>query len=1419
MGGQTCTNIARLNGDGTFDTNFNAGANGSVYCFSLQSDGRVLVGGSFSILDGQPHLNIGRLNQDGTIDSSFNPTAGTSGSAVYSLANQIDGRIVLGGYFTALNGQTRNYLGRLNGDGSLDSSFDPGANSFVYAVGIQADGAILAGGWLSTLGGLSRDSIGRVSNTGTTTQSLTITDTNIIWNRTGVGPEVWRTSFEETTNGTNWIYLGDGQRITNGWNLQGVQIISNSTIRARGYVTGGEYNGSSWFIEQLTGPGYLPFVSGQPNYFTNNAGSTLNLSVQISGYPTPNLLWLKDGLPLANGVRISGVNSPYLTVSNVFGADSGAYSVVVSNYLGGSTSIVAIASVIDPVITNQPVGQTIYAGSTATLSVGSVGTTPLSYQWLKNGNPPDGTNATGTQSPRLTLNSTLSADSASYSVLVSNLFGCVTSSVVTLNIKDPAIVTWPSSQTVNPGQNVTFTTTVRGTLPLTIQWFKNGTAINNATNSTFVITNVTQSDVASYWVVASNIVGVATSGVAVLSFNQAVVDPSDPSFPMMLIGGVSAPVINALIPQSNGKLLIGGWFATINNQPFFNIGRLNADATPDVSFRAATDYGVSCMAVQTDGKLLIGGGFTTVNGTARKYLARLNTDGSLDSGFAPIISSGVTCIAIQANGKILIGGSFTNVTSQLERYMARLNTDGTVDNTFSANTTYSSYGYLVPQCIALQSDDRIIIGGSFRTQYGNDFNIARLNTNGVVDSSFYGSADSSSSGNVSSLCVQPDNKIILVGNFNILSGYQSGNDIGRLNSDGSYDNTFHASTTIPTGCIGLQSDGMVLVGGYYYQNVVRFKTTGVQDTAFAPGSLFSVNTFAEQADGKIFGATLLTTNGYKFSFIRRIVNPTISTQSVFYAGSSIYWLRSGSSPEIQTSIFEVSTNGNDWITLGSGQRTTNGWKFTGISLPANYSVRARGRTVTGQNNGSSWLVESIAGLPAITTQPAGQTNNAGSTFGLSVQAGGSSTLVYQWFKDGLPMSDNTQIVGSKTASLIVNNALGQNSGVYSLVVSNAYGHVTSSNAFVQIIDPIIITQPTTQTAISGQTTTFNVGAFGTQPFSFQWRKNGVNILNAQSQFLSITNAQKTDVAFYDVIITNVYGSVTSQVASLTFQISPDSFYMTADDAISSIIPLADGKILVGGSFTNINGKYRANLARLNPDGSLDLTFSPITSYGVSCLIAQPDGNYLVGGGYATNLARVNRFGTLDAAFNAGVDSSVYSMALQQDGKIVIAGNFTRVSGITNKYICRVNSDGTLDASFTAKANSFVMGLALQPDGKLLVGGNFTNLSGVACSRIGRLNSDGTFDSTFSASANSYPTDIALQPDGKILVAGGFTNLCGQIRQRIGRLNSDGTLDLTFNPAASSTVSSIALQADGKIVIGGSFRTVAGLLGPRSLDHL
>ena len=78
---------------------------------------------------------------------------------VYSLAVQADGKILVGGYFTTLGGQTRNYLGRLNPDGTLDTGFNPGANSYVFSLAVQADGKILVGGQFTTLGGQTRNGI------------------------------------------------------------------------------------------------------------------------------------------------------------------------------------------------------------------------------------------------------------------------------------------------------------------------------------------------------------------------------------------------------------------------------------------------------------------------------------------------------------------------------------------------------------------------------------------------------------------------------------------------------------------------------------------------------------------------------------------------------------------------------------------------------------------------------------------------------------------------------------------------------------------------------------------------------------------------------------------------------------------------------------------------------------------------------------------------------------------------------------------------------------------------------------------------------------------------------------------------------------------------------------------------------------
>jgi len=177
--------IGRLNADGSLDTSFvSDGANNRVSALVIQPDGKILVVGSFTTLGfgggmvgSAPRNYIGRLNANGSLDTNFDPGAGgTSGGDVRSLALQASGKILVGGYFWRLGGggtgtTTRNYIGRLNSDGSLDTSFNPGANIPINAFALQADGEILLGGAFTWLGGggsgtTMRNHIGRLNGDG-----------------------------------------------------------------------------------------------------------------------------------------------------------------------------------------------------------------------------------------------------------------------------------------------------------------------------------------------------------------------------------------------------------------------------------------------------------------------------------------------------------------------------------------------------------------------------------------------------------------------------------------------------------------------------------------------------------------------------------------------------------------------------------------------------------------------------------------------------------------------------------------------------------------------------------------------------------------------------------------------------------------------------------------------------------------------------------------------------------------------------------------------------------------------------------------------------------------------------------------------------------------------------------------------------
>jgi uncharacterized delta-60 repeat protein len=244
--GQPRSHIGRLNANGTLDTGFNPGANASVSCLVIQPDGGILVGGGFTSLGGGVRSHLGRLRPDGSLDDTFNPSAD---NGVASLALQADGKIIVGGTFTDLAGQPCNRLGRLNGNGSPEPSFNPGADGSVTALALQADGKLLAGGNFQTLGGQPRAHLGRLNNTEPATQSLARQGSIVTWLRGGTSPEVWRTTFEVSTDGTNWTNLGAGTRIPGGWAIDGVLAPTNAFVRARGFVTGGDGNSSSWFVE------------------------------------------------------------------------------------------------------------------------------------------------------------------------------------------------------------------------------------------------------------------------------------------------------------------------------------------------------------------------------------------------------------------------------------------------------------------------------------------------------------------------------------------------------------------------------------------------------------------------------------------------------------------------------------------------------------------------------------------------------------------------------------------------------------------------------------------------------------------------------------------------------------------------------------------------------------------------------------------------------------------------------------------------------------------------------------------------------------------------------------------------------------------------------------------------------------------
>jgi uncharacterized delta-60 repeat protein len=476
----------------------------------------------------------------------------------------------------------------------------------------------------------------------------------------------------------------------------------------------------------------------------------------------------------------------------------------------------------------------------------------------------------------------------------------------------------------------------------------------------------------------------------------------------------------------NGKMIVGGIFLNMGGVPRSHIARLNADGTLDSTFNPGADGDVCCLALQEDGKILVGGYFTNLGGQPRAHLARLNADGSLDLTFAVDTDDTVFCIALDPAGRTLVGGMFTEVAGQHRTCIARLNADGILDSAMSPEVSeYSGSDAPIILTMAIQPDGKVLVGGYFAALGGHtNYGIGRLYENGTVDANFSPANDWCAY----AFTVQPDSKILVAGGFGMLCG-QPRCAIGRLNSDGALDTTFNPATSIPIGyaSIGLQADGKMTCGGMGdpdtpgVRQIVRFDQQGSVDQTLSATADSDVEGLALQADGKI------VVNGYFTNLsgtarlrLARLNNTGTAPQRLSMQNSTITWTRGGTSPECWRTSFDFTTNnGVDWTRAGAGVRRAGGWELTGVSLPTNALIRARGFVAGGSANASSWYVESMLGpcTPPVLFRNAD--GPASDPFGFSIQAGIGRLVTVQASTDLVNwVSVSTNTMSAETISFV-----------------------------------------------------------------------------------------------------------------------------------------------------------------------------------------------------------------------------------------------------------------------------------------------------------------------------------------------------------------------------------------------------------------
>lgn len=494
-----------------------------VTAFAFGPGGKIWVGGTFTRVGETAAGHIARLNGDGSLDSAFAPGAGFDGSVTDVLALP-DGKVLVSGSHTRYRGLVVPALVRLHADGSRDESFNVAVGSSIAVpngnLALLADGRVLVNGNLCYLSDGTRDT--SYGATSASVQAIPLPDGDAV-----------------VIYGTAAARLRPDGTVRSSSTGSGFFSLTSLALQVDGKVLAGG-------AASATGrPFGMPSVRRLTTSFTNDttwAATSLPMpDFATSAYRGPRLVAQEDGRVIVNdyhgmfrlndgGTQDTAFSLPDITAmpqgvaTNVrlLGvvrlADDGSWWVGDSDVGIDGFRRAGLFRFIDsalPVISAPPVDWAAVAGDTVTFQATVSGTGPFTYQWFKNGVAiAEATGAT------LTLSNVGVGDAGAYAVRVANAGGQVTSEAGLLAIAAtiaPQILVQPRHQSVITGSNVVFAVAASGVPAPDFQWSKNGEPIPGATNARLSLSNIGAPDVGSYAVRVSNRAGAVTSTTATLS--------------------------------------------------------------------------------------------------------------------------------------------------------------------------------------------------------------------------------------------------------------------------------------------------------------------------------------------------------------------------------------------------------------------------------------------------------------------------------------------------------------------------------------------------------------------------------------------------------------------------------------------------------------------------------------------------------------------------------------------------------------------------------------------------------------------------------------------------------------------------------------------------------------------------------------